>query len=74
MSLINKGHLSLTIQALKNLLSRKADKTELATKIDRSEVEEEDAITLVTELNLVSPVAAEDGSVYTDENGAMYSL
>ena len=74
MSLINKDHLSLTIQALKNLLSRKADKTELATKIDRSEVEEEDAIALATEMNLVSPVAAEDGSVYTDENGAMYSL
>lgn len=56
----------------------KADKTEvdikLATKIDRSEIEEEDAVTIATELNLVSPVAADDGSIYTDENGDIYTL
>lgn len=40
----------------------------------RSEIEEVDAIELVTELALVSPAAAEDGSIYTDENGALYSL
>lgn len=38
------------------------------------EIGEYDAIELVVEIGLVSPVAAEDGSVYTDENGAMYSL
>ena len=37
-------------------------------------IEEEDAVTIATELNLVSPVAAEDGSIYTDENGVLYSL
>jgi hypothetical protein len=40
----------------------------------RNEVEEIKAIELVTEMGLVSPVAAEDGAIYTDENGAMYSL
>lgn len=35
---------------------------------------ENDALSLVMELDLVSPVAAEDGSIYTDENGALYSL
>lgn len=40
----------------------------------RSEIEEIDAIELVTESNLVSPAAAEDGSIYIDENDAIYSL
>lgn len=35
---------------------------------------ENDALELVMGLNLVSPVAAEDGSIYTDENGVLYSL
>ena len=33
---------------------------------------EEDAIKIATETGLVRPVAAEDGSFYTDENGALY--
>lgn len=74
MSLITKNNLSLTLKAIKKLLSFKADKSELATKIDRSEIEEIDAIKIAVDMGLVSPVAAEDGSVYTDENGAMYSL
>lgn len=74
MSLISKSNLNIVLQTIKKLLSLKADKFELATKIDRSEIEEIDAIEIVTELGLVSPVAAEDGSVYTDENGDMYSL
>lgn len=74
MSLITKDHLSLTLQTLKTLLSFKADKKDLALKIDRSEVEEEDALELVAELELVTPVTAADGSIYTDENDALYSL
>ena len=35
---------------------------------------ENDAIELAVEMGLVSPVAAEDGSIYTDENGTLYSL
>lgn len=74
MSLITKDHLSLALQSIKKLLSFKADKADLATKIDRSEIEEEDALAIVADMELVSPVAAEDGSIYTDENGALYSL
>ncbi len=74
MSLITKKQLSLTIQTIKNLLSKKADKSELTSKIDRSEIKDDDALALVAELELVSPIAADDGAVYTDENGAMYSL
>lgn len=74
MSLISKSNLDIVLQTIKKLLSLKADKFELATKIDRSEIEEIDAIEIVTELGLISPIATEDGSVYTDENGDMYSL
>lgn len=74
MSLTTKEHLSLILQTIKKLLSFKADKTEVATKIDRSEVEEEDAIQIVADMGLVSPIAAEDGAIYTDENGDVYIL
>lgn len=71
MSLTTKEHLSLVLQTIKKLLSFKADKSEVVL---RSEVEEEDAIQIAAEMGLVSPVAADDGSIYTDENGATYSL
>lgn len=71
MSLITKQHLKLVLQSIKKLLSFKADKTEVVLK---NEIEDEDAVELVVELGLVDPVAAEDGSIYTDENGVMYSL
>ena len=71
MSLITKDHLSLVLQTIKKLLSFKAEREEVVL---RSEIEEIDAIKIVSDLNLVSPVAAEDGSIYTDENGALYSL
>lgn len=35
---------------------------------------EDDALALVAELSLVEPVSAEDGSIYTDENGVIYTL
>lgn len=71
MSLITKDHLPLVLKALKKLLSFKADRTEVVLK---NEVEEVDAIELAARMGLVSPVAAEDGSIYTDENGCVYSL
>ena len=78
MSLITKNQFNILIKSIKKLLSFKADKadvdTKLATKIDRSEIEESDAIELVAEMGLVSPAAADDGSVFTDENGDIYSL
>lgn len=36
--------------------------------------DENDALELLAEINMVEPVAANDGSVYTDENGVIYSL
>lgn len=65
-------------KAVGDALALKADKTELDaklnTKIDRSEIEEIDAIEIVANMGLVSPVVTEDGSIYTDSNGAVYSL
>ena len=74
MSLVTKDHLSLIIQTFKMLLSKKADKSALDNKIDRSEFEEEDAIRIATELEFISPLAASDGSIYTDEDGNIYTL
>ena len=65
MTLITKDHLSLILQSIKKLLS---------FKIDRSEVREIDAIQIATNTGLISPTVAEDGSIYTDENGALYTL
>jgi hypothetical protein len=65
MTLITKGHLSLILQSIKKLLS---------FKIDRSEVREIDAIQIATKTGLISPTVAEDGSIYTDENGVLYTL
>lgn len=69
--LITKHQLSLVLQALKKLLSFKADRSEVVL---RNEIEEIDAIEIAIETGLVLPTAAEDGSIYTDENGAVYSL
>jgi hypothetical protein len=71
MSLIEKDHLSLTLQVIKKLLSFKSDKDKV---ILRSQVEEIDAIELATKTGLVSPTTADDGAIYTDENGVIYSL
>lgn len=71
MSLISKGSLSLTLQAIKKLLSFKADKSEVVL---RDEVEEMDAIEIATEMGLITPLTAPDGSFYTDEDHAIYVL
>lgn len=42
--------------------------------IPKSEVEEIKAINIATEMGLVSPTTADDGSIYTDENGILYTL
>lgn len=63
----------VNIDILKTVLNGLLTKIN-TTKIDRSEVEAKDAVEIATKAGLVSPVAAEDGSVYTDENGVLYSL
>ncbi len=73
MSLITKDHLSLTLKALKKLLSFKADKTEVVLKDDVKEV---DAIELAMKTGLITsdiPVS-EDNSIYTDNDGKVYIL
>jgi hypothetical protein len=75
MSLISKENLNIVLQSIKALLSFKADKTELAEKVNRSELPDEfDALEIAAEMNLVEPIAADDGSIYTDENGNIYTL
>ena len=74
MSMTTKQNLSLILQVMKKLLSFKADKEEVATKIDKSEVEDIDAIELMAETNIVQPVADENNAVFLDENNAIYVL
>ena len=45
-----------------------------ATDYIKNKPDEYDAITIVTKTGLVTPTAADDGAIYTDENGALYSL
>jgi hypothetical protein len=71
MSLITKEHLSLVLQTIKKLLSFKADKSEVVL---RKEIEEAKAIAIAAEMGLVDPATAADGAIFTDENGAIYSL
>lgn len=73
MSLTTKEHLNIVTAIFKNLLSFKADKSEVATKIDKSEIP--DALEFIAKMELISaPVVADDGSIYTDENGVIYTL
>ena len=53
------------------VISLKPDRHEVVLKND---IEEIDAIEIVVETGLVSPITSEDGSIYTDENGVLYSL
>lgn len=53
------------------MMSLKPDRNEVVLK---NEIEEIDAIEIAAYMGLVCPIAAEDGSVYTDENGVLYSL
>lgn len=47
---------------------------ETAMDFIKNKPAEEDALALLMEMNFINPVAAADGSIYTDNNGAMYSL
>ena len=69
MSLTTKDHFSMVIKTMKKLLSLKANKTELATKIDRSEIEEKDAINLLIKMNVVTPMIMSDNKIVTDSSG-----
>ena len=57
-----------------NNLSFSAERWIETIAVLRSEIEDEDALQLVTELKLVAPVTSEDDAVYIDENENIYSL
>lgn len=69
MSLITKHQLGLSLEAVKNLLSFKADKKELDTKIDRSEFSYEEIVKQLAEADMLLAVHDEDNAILTDENG-----
>lgn len=73
MSLITKNQLSLVLQSIKTLLSFKANKDEV---VHKNELTEYNAIAIAMETGLLPggiPVA-EDGKIYTDEKGVIYTL
>ena len=75
MSLTTKNQLQITIQTIKKLLSFKADKIEVATKVDRSELPDADhAIELATECGLITPIASNNNFLFIDNNDAIYIL
>ena len=51
-----------------------AETDETAPSYIKNKPDEDDALELVAELELATPVAASDGSIYTDENGVVYTL
>jgi hypothetical protein len=40
----------------------------------KNKPDEMDALEIVAQMGLVEPTAANDGSIYTDENGVIYTL
>ena len=71
------GDASVATQINDALVNSKADwdqTDETASDYIKNKPDEADAIELVTEMGLVSPLASDDGSIYTDENGALYTL
>ena len=45
-----------------------------AANFIKNKPDEDDAFALLLEMNLIEPVTNEDGSIYTNENGAMYTI
>lgn len=62
------------IQLIGALQSDWEQTDEKAIDFIKNKPDEMDALELVTEMNLVEPVADKDGSIFTDENGAIYTL
>lgn len=71
------GDTSVSDQIDEALLNSQADWDQTdSTKPDyiKNKPDENDALELVSEMGLAEPVFAEDGSVYTDNNGVLYTL
>ena len=59
-------------ETLKTLLE--GTKHYVDSRINPLSVNSDDAIDLVAELGIVTPISDEDGSIYTDETGVIYIL
>ena len=71
------GGIAVSDQINEALLNSQADWDQTDnTKPDyiKNKPDEEDAVVLLMEMNLVDPVVDENGFVYTDENGAMFTI
>ncbi len=68
MSLITKEHLSLAIQAMKNMVAN-----EIEDKVPASATDE-DMLQLLSEMDIVQPLANANNSVYVDANNKVYVL
>lgn len=72
MSLITKEHLSLTIQALKKLLSLKPNKEEVFLKSEM--VSDDEFLGWLNDANVVEPLATTSGEIYVNNNNEIYIL
>ena len=71
------GNESVSNQISEALLNSQADWNQIDnTQPDfiKNKPDEDDAIELLIEMNIVEPVVSEDGSIYTDENDAINDL
>lgn len=71
------GDETVSTQISEALLNNQADWDQTDnTKPDyiKNKPDENDALELLMEMNLVEPVVADDGSIYTDENGVVYTI
>lgn len=70
---VNYGDHTIQIISLSDYEIKQLDEKYIPETIARVPTEE-DALVLVAEMGLVSPATADDGSIYTDENGVVYTL
>lgn len=71
------GNESVSNQISEALLNSQADWNQIDnTQPDfiKNKPDEDDAIELLIEMNIVEPVVSENGSIYTDENDAIYTI
>lgn len=71
------GNESVSNQINEALLNSQADWNQIDnTQPDfiKNKPDEDDAIELLIEMNIVEPVVSENGSIYTDENDAIYTI
>ena len=66
MSLTTKENLNIILQVVKKLLSSKIDRSELPNSSK--------AIEIAAENGLIDPIVSDDGFIFADENGVIYSL